>query len=394
MPSTIAAKRHHKNGRDLAFISPSVLAWALKRSGLPQDAIAAKLNVDTKQIAAWASENNSYPSFDKAKGLAKLLHVPFGFFFLKRPPTAELPLPDFRGFDRSYRASENLLEHLNDILIKQDWYRDHLKESGTTALIFVGSASTKSSVNDVAADIRLKLGINQFLRQSVSSWSEYLSTLTRHTEKARILVMRSSVVANLTQRKLRVDELQGFVIADPLAPIVFVNSADYRASQIFTLAHELAHIWLGQSALANANELDAGGDGVETFCNHVAAEVLVPREEFLNAWRHTSTSADVRVGRLARQFWVSTFVTLRRANELEQITKNDFYRIKENEQQRRRNHRASGGDYYRNVIARMSARFTRAVLRDVNHGKVPLRDAARLLGMKVPTLVKFAEIWK
>jgi len=283
---------------------------------------------------------------------------------------------------------------LNDILIKQDWYRDHLKESASAPLKFVDSFSVKDSIADVAADIRLRLGITQSLRQSVNSWSEYLSTLTRQSEEQRILVMRSGVVANITRRKLQVKELQGFAIADPVAPIVFVNSADYKTSQVFTLAHELAHIWIGQSALANADELEAGHHKVESFCNRVAADVLVPREEFLNAWRHISAAPDIRVGRVAKQFWVSTFVTLRRARELEQISEGDFNRIKTIEQQRRPKAKASGGDYYRNVIARMSARFTNAVLSDVNNGKVPIRDAARLLGMKVPTLVKFAEMWK
>jgi Zn-dependent peptidase ImmA (M78 family) len=390
----IDLKKPTDNGPDLAFISQPVLTWALKRSGLSHDFVAGKLKVDSQQIEEWGQEGGAFPPFTKAQLLAKLLHIPFGFFFLERPPSADLPLPDFRGFDRSYQPSGDLLELLNDILIKQDWYRDHVRESSAGPLKFVDSFGTADSIVDVAADIRLRLGITQRLRQSVSSWGEYLATFTRQTEEAGILVMRSGVVANLTQRKLRVDELQGFAIADPIAPIVFVNSADFKASQVFTLAHELAHIWIGQSALANPDELESGHNRIESFCNRVAAEVLVPREEFLNAWRHDATTPEMRISRIARQFWVSTLVTLRRAHELGQVSDADFQRIKTQEQQRRRTVKSSGGDYYRNVIARMSARLTNAVLSDVNNGKLPLRDAARLLGMKVPTLVRFAETWK
>jgi Zn-dependent peptidase ImmA (M78 family) len=206
--------------------------------------------------------------------------------------------------------------------------------------------------------------------------------------------MRSGVVANLSNRKLRIDELQGFALADPLAPIVFVNSADFKASQVFTIAHELAHIWIGQSALANANELESGTSGIESFCNRVAAEVLVPREEFLNAWRHDSSAPEIRIRHISRQFWVSGLVALRRAHELDQVSKAEFLRIRDQELRYRQKAKASGGDYYRNVIARMSARLTNAVIGDVNAGKLPLRDAARLLGMKVPTFARFAETWK
>jgi Zn-dependent peptidase ImmA (M78 family) len=384
------------NGTNLAFVTPAVIQWALKRSGLAPRFIAEKLKIRPVELEAWVqADHDFFPPFDKAQELAKLLHVPFGFFFLKQPPSTRLPLPDFRGFKREYQPSNELLELLNDILVKQDWYKDHIKESSRKPLPFVGSFDPSDSIIDVAADIRLRLKITQSLRQSVSSWSEYLATLTRQTEEEGILVMRSGVVANITKRKLKVDELQGFALADPFAPIVFVNSADFKASQVFTIAHELAHVWLGVTALANANELGEAHDKVEIFCNRVAAEVLVPKEEFLNAWRNDSGDAQVRVRRIAKQFWVSGLVSLRRAREFGEISEAEFQKVRAHELgQRRKSITSGGGDYYRNVIARMSARFTNAVIGDINSGKLPLRDAANLLGMKVPTLVRFAGMWK
>jgi Zn-dependent peptidase ImmA (M78 family) len=386
----------NRNGKvvELAHINPAVLRWAIKRSGLENDYIANKLKVDTNELVAWSETDGRHPQFDKAYDLAKILHIPFGFFFLRTPPSADLPLPDFRGFNRKYKPSPDLLELLNDILVKQDWYREYVAESSTKALDFVGRFSTTDSIFDVASAIRLRLGISQRLRQSVSSWTEYLATLTRQTEEQGVLVMRSGVVANITKRKLKVEELQGFALSDRFAPIVFVNSSDYKASQVFTVAHELAHLWIGSTALANADELGGGYNETETFCNKVAAEVLVPSEEFLNAWRNSSGESQTRVTHIARQFWVSSLVSVRRAHELGKISEDEFEKIKTHELAQRRKNSATGGDYYRNVIARMSARFTNAVLGDVNSGKLPLRDAARLLRMKVPTLVRFAGAWK
>lgn len=397
--SRVSASRRPKESRDadLAYVNPALITWALKRSPLSRRAVAEKIKVDEGVLSAWERAGGPHPPFAKAEALAKALHVPFGFFYLPKPPEAELPLPDFRGFDRSYSPSADLLELLNDILIKQDWFKEYEKEqSGIGDLKFVGSFTLKSDVDEVATSIRKHLGITSGLREAASTWSDYLSTLAKRAESIGVLVMRSGVVGNSTHRQLQTRELLGFAIADPIAPVVFVNSADYKTSQVFTLAHELAHLWIGQSAIANPDELDdhTHRNRTEVFCNHVAAEVLVPRAEFDAAWQQANGPAELRVHRMARRFWVSTYVTLRRARELGRVSQDEYESIRRNEAARRKKDPGGGGDYYRNVIVRMSPRLTNAVLTDVNRGKLELRDAAQLLCMKVPTLVKFAEKWK
>jgi Zn-dependent peptidase ImmA (M78 family) len=382
--------------RDVAYVNPAVITWALKRSALTRKAVAERIHVDEGELEAWASQGGPHPPFAKAELLAKTLHVPFGFFYLPDAPAADLPLPDFRGFDHSYKPTADLLELLNDTLVKQDWFKEYEKETGGKNLKFVGSFTIKNTVEEVAASIRQYLGIGVGLREATNSWSEYLSTLSKRAEAIGVLVMRSSVVGNSTHRHLQTNELLGFAIADPVAPVVFVNSADYKTSQVFTLAHELAHLWIGESAIANPDELDVQKhrSRVETFCNKVAAEVLVPRAAFEAAWNSLGGAASTRVQRLARKFWVSTYVTLRRAHELEKVDEDQYHTIRRQEAERRKKDDGGGGNYYRNVVVRMSPRLTDAVLTQVNRGKVELRDAAQLLCMKVPTLVRFAEKWK
>jgi Zn-dependent peptidase ImmA (M78 family) len=384
MPNTAVA-----TSADVAFVTPAVLKWAIKNSRLATSQVVEKLGVTVDQLNQW--EGGIPIPFRKAQALAKLLRIPFGYFFLDEPPAVSLPLPDFRAHGGS--PSPEFIQFLNEVLVKQDWFRDHLREQGTPRLKFVGSFTTASPETDVADNIRSTIGLTAELRASVSSWGEYLSTLARNAEGAGILVMRSSVVGNITNRRLLLDEVQGFAISDPYAPVVFVNSADFQRAQIFTLAHELVHIWIDQSAIGNADPVAIGGQRVEGFCNRVAAALLVPANEFRTSWK--TMSEEKRVTGLARRFWVSTLVILRRAHELDLISQEEFYALREEEIRKlSKTPKASGGDFYRNVFVRMSARLTYAVLSEVNRGNMLLRDGAQLLSLRVQTLAKFAEAFR
>lgn len=374
---------------DLAFVNPRVLTWVMDSSGVSRADVAGRLKITVDQLSSWETPGGAYPPFAKAQAFARALRIPFGFLFLSRPPANDLPLPDFRNFDRTYKPSPNLIELLNDVLVKRDWYRDYLLAQNAESLKFAGAFSTTDSISAVADDIRDVLSLTAEYRARIRDWADHVSRLAHQAETARILVMRSSVVGNLTNRPIAPSEMQGFAVADDLAPIVFVNSADFKAAQVFTLAHELAHIWIGQSGIDNPDEMKPGRNHVEAFCNRTAAELLVPAKAFRAAWRFRSPEANLE--RLVREFWVSAFVILRRARELDMISTAEYLRLKDSETAKVSKGRASGGDYYRNVNVRMGNRFTDAVLGEVIRGTLTFRDGARLVGVKVPTLVKMTE---
>src|SRR5262249_25678666 len=145
---------------------PDVLKWALDKGPLSRPAVAKKLHVEEASLYSWETTKSIHPPFSKAQELAKLLRIPFGYLFLAEPPAVELPLPDFRGTSASYVPSQEFLELLNDVLVKQDWYRDYMKAANAPRLGFVGSFATSDTVADVATDIRKKLGITPQLRHS------------------------------------------------------------------------------------------------------------------------------------------------------------------------------------------------------------------------------------
>lgn len=383
---------------ELAYVTPEVVSWAINRSGLSYAKIGTSLNVSQDQVKAW-EHGEVHPSFVKAIHLAELLRVPFGFFFLDSPPAVEVPLPDFRTrlSTELREPSVDFLELLYSVLAKQEWYREYAEDHGAERLPFVSSFTINDKPSQVASDIKRALGIDHTLREEAGSLDDYLALLTASAESVGILVMRSGVVGNDTTRRLSVNEFQGFTITDDIAPLIFVNSRDFRAAQIFTLAHELAHIWIGRSGISKPDETDVAEKGskveegrIELFCNAVAAEVLVPKSEFLRAWAEHSHQTPLKA--LARQFRVSTLVVLRRAYEFDVISRTQFFALLKQEQHNQTPKKTTkGGDYYRTLRSRHSPRFIEALLGDVRQGGTVYREAARLVDMKVPTLVNFIE---
>lgn len=375
---------------NVAYINPAILDWARKRSGLSYPQLLDLLKTSPEEYAAWES-GTTRPPFEKAQKIARALSIPFGYLFLSNPPDITIPIPDMRTLEDRQPLSLNFLEVVNDAMVKQDWYRDYLQEAKEAKPEFIGSFTVNDSPNKVAADIRRVLRMDTALRRSAKDWGDYLARLTTRSEEAGILVMRSGVVGNTTRRKLSSHEFQGFALTDPFAPIVFVNSDDFKAAQVFTLIHELAHIWIGKSAISHIDPSmpKQPESPIELFCNQVSAESLVPRQEFDQVWANEEVES--LIARLSRHFWVSSLVILRRALELDKISRKEFFDQIELERKKYKRQRASGGNYYRNVISRMGSQFTKAVLTETRTGHLLYRDAAKLLRLKVPTLIKLSE---
>ena len=217
--------------------------------------------------------------------------------------------------------------------MKQLWYRENQQELNEPPLPFVGRFQISSGLERVAVDIRQQLQVARLLA-SAGSWDEYLRLLVREGESLGILVMRSGIVGGNTRRKLSVNEFRGFAVSDDLAPLVFINGRDPLVAQIFTFAHEIAHVWIGESGISNADPAKVPAsqlNDIERFCDSVAAEALVPASEFLREWEGSS---DQQLQNLGRHFRVSGMVIIRRAYELGRITRQQFYTLVAAEKQR------------------------------------------------------------
>ena len=233
-------------------IKPQLLRWARERAGLDVQALTRRF----PKLEEWES-GALHPTFKQLERFAKATYTPIGYLFLDEPPVERLPIPDFRTVAGAHPAqpSPNLLDTLYLCQQRQDWYRSFARSMGEGPLGFVGSASLGDDVTATAARIRETLGFDVEERRRLPTWTEALRRFIGQADALGILVMVTGVVGSNTRRPLDPDEFRGFALADPLAPLVFLNGADTKAAQMFTLAHELAHVWLGQSAVSDAQAL-------------------------------------------------------------------------------------------------------------------------------------------
>jgi len=349
---------------DQAFITPAVFLWAIERARSTPEKLAKKLKTRTGSVVSWG-EGKARPTFSQAQRLADALYVPFGYLFLPDPPDEHLPLTDFRTVPgKRISPSADLIDTVNDALFKQEWYREFLLQQGGERLPFVGSFSERNDSKAIAESIRTTIGLDATLRQRCKSWNQLFVSLVRQVEAAGILVMRTGVAAGNSRRKLSVKEFRGFALSDTLAPVIFINGKDWPKAQLFTIAHELVHIWIGNSGISNESlkGLDAPNT-IEWLCNETAAELLVPESEFRALWNNgEETSANV--DEVVRHFKVSRLVALRRAFDLEKISREEYFlQYRFEEKAFDENERRSGGSFYNNVLARNSSTLATTVVR-------------------------------
>jgi Zn-dependent peptidase ImmA (M78 family) len=371
-------------GRLPVVLQPSVLTWARARAGLSELELASKIGVNLDRVIEW--ERTGRLRFADIDKVASATYTPAGSLYLTAPPEENLPLPDFRVVAGAVIGppSPNLLDVLDDAERRQAWYREYVVAAGNAPLDFVGNLATGSAVVPAAVRIRERLGLDASVRANASTWEDALRLEIDRIERSGIIVLRNGIVGTNTHRPLDVDEFRGFAMADPYAPLIFINARDAKGAQMFTLMHELVHLWIGESGVSNFDRTLPVANEVERYSNGVAAEILLPANELMDAIRTGGGSADAVPG-LARRYKVSTLVILRRLFDVGELDWDSYRDRYEAEVERFRGAASAvstGGDFYRTQTARSSRRFATALIQETLEGRTSWRDAYALLGVR------------
>lgn len=370
-------------------VNPELIKWAVNRTN-ETDTIAVRF----PKLNEWIQERTS-PTLKQLENLAKATGTPIGFFFLSAPPELHLPIPHYRTLRDGHveRPSPNLLETVQTMERRQAWMREYLIDLGKDPVSCVGSCEASIGPKVIAREMRKALNVENGWPSWYSSWEEALRALLHRIEDIGILVVRNGIVGNNSHRKLDVSEFRGFVLVDEYAPLIFINGADGKAAQMFTVAHELAHLWIGASAAFDLSALQPADQDIERICNQIAAEFLLAEDELSALWSTVRNRQD-KFRTLARHFKVSSLVVARRALDLRLISRDeffDFYNTLEKSRVTKFEDSEGGGNFYTNQNYRVGRRFAQVVFTSVKEGSLDYQEAYRLTGLKGNSFSKYAE---
>lgn len=372
-------------------LSVRTLEWAAKKTGRNLGDFARTMYSREKIIENIILGQLTLPQIKKFSDEAK---VPFGFLFLKAPPrdyALATSVVDFRTTQNARPLSQDFLEIYKDIEHKQSWYKNYLATNDASPLPFVGRYKDRNQeqISEIARDIRVTLGLDNLSRK-VRNADEYFSAISAKCEDVGILVFKNSVVVNNTKRKLNVSEFRGFVISDDLAPAIFINGSDSKYATIFTLAHELAHVWLGDSGVSDTDINSSNSN--EIRCNKIAAEVLIPKEQFIAAWDISDDDPHQKIRSLNQAFKVSELVVARVALTNAKISADIYWEIhnaavRHFEEYRSRMREAEGGPSQLVMLPiKNSRKITKTVVDLVKSNQLGTAEASILLNVS-PTRI-------
>lgn len=359
-------------------ISPEVLAWALRQMK-PE-----KLdNQMTEKISCWI-EGTKIPTFNQIKILSQKANIPLGYFFLQTPPKEELELLNYRTINSIEFAnpSRELIDVVHDMENIQDWMRTYREDLGYERIPFVESLQTDMPVEYIAERIRKDLGLGCDWYEECRDGREAFNYVRGCLEECGVLVMMSGIVGNNTHRALKIEEFRAFAMVDSRAPLIFVNAVDSLGGRLFSLMHEVAHIWLGKNDLYNDRGYRAHSvPAVEVVCNAVASELLAPRQVFLGEW-NPADDMEQMISTLSRKFHCSQSVIARKALDNRLISNMSYEKIIQNALEQfelnRKNKQSSGGDYYNNLSSRLDGCFVRALCESIHMGRTSYAEAYRM----------------
>ena len=363
-----------------AFITPSVLEWAIKRAGVSAESIH-------KKAEQWVS-GKARPTFKQAVDLAKTLQIPFGYLWLKEPPKEQEIIPDLRTIGNGGLAQIplELKTVVNDVKQKQEWFKEYAKTNGILKCEAIGRFKGSDDTQEIADDVTARLEIQDLVGSGCDK-DRMLKNLIEKIEKLGILVMRNSILRGNTKKKLNLDTFRGFAIFDEFAPLIFINTNDSKAGQIFTLMHEVAHLWIGQSGISDSDIRE--NNKIVLACNEIAAKILMPKTKIQKAFREFDDDRWLEC--IADRFSVSTLAVLNRLRSLSLLALRRYQELYNAELERLSRipkTRPSGAPPPEVMVrVRNGYLFTFVVTSSVLSGDETYTNGASLLGFKNTDLI-------
>ena len=363
-----------------AIVDPNMIKWAVDRSGYDRQELERKF----KKLPDWLCGNIT-PTYNQLYRFANAVHIPEGFLYLDSPLEESIPIPDFRTYegDKFSRLSPNLLAVIDATTFRQDWYQKYAFSQYHPPVEIIRCANIFTDPIYFATQLRKVIKFSLKERENFPVSEDSLIYLINKLEGLGILVMVSGIVDCNTRRKLNLEEFSGLALCDKYAPLIFVNAADTKAGQIYTLIRELGHLILGAPGLSNVGIHSTEVlDETEIWCNKFASEFLISEAE-LKGQIQNGESVDSMVNRLAEIFRVSNLIVLRRLLDIDVISCDEFEYFRKLNKMKFKGSCKTGqikNDNYSITIRRLSRKFATALISDTKSGGTLFRDGYEMLG--------------
>lgn len=372
-------------------IQPEILHWALNQT--KKEKLGDKL---LSNIMQWLSGTKT-PTFRQIEDFSKKSNIPLGYFFLQTPPVEQLELLEYRTVDSMHlvNPSRDLIDTVHEMENIQDWMREYRQELGYDTLPLVGCMKDAADVLSVVNRIREDLELDISWYENCRDAREAFAFIRRQLEACGVIVMINGIVGKNTHRVLDINEFRAFAMMDEWAPLIFINSADSNGAKLFSLFHEAAHIWLGVNDLYNDRHGDTEGiKAIEVLCNAVAAELIVPKEVFLDSWDSRAEDVYAFITKMARQFRCGETIIARRALDCKKISRAEYNRVTQtaidNYRVMKESKESSGGNYYKTMGSRLDGNFVKALCESIGMGRTSYTEACRLTNTSSKTFSQIA----
>lgn len=373
-------------------ICPEIIKWALSQT--QEDKLGDKL---MNHIAKWL-DGTKKPTFNQIEDFSKRTNIPLGYFFLQTPPVEQIDLLEYRTVDSIQLAnpSRNLVDTIHEMENIQDWMKTYRQDLGFGKLSIVGCMRGIREVDVIVNRIRRDLEFDDDWYEKSKDAREAFNYIRKQLEVCGVVVMMSGIVGKNTHRALDVDEFRAFAMVDDWAPLIFINTADSNGARLFSILHEIVHIWLGRDDLFNDRQSQISGvSDIEVICNAVAGELIVPKNAFLNKWEMYDMEIFEKIIELAKYFRCGEIVIARKAIDCKKIEQNIYDEVTntavKNYKQMKENQQTDGGNYYNTMGSRLDGCLIRALCESINMGRTTYTEAYRLTNTSRKTFSEVAQ---
>lgn len=372
-----------------APINAEILKWARIDAGLSISDVSTSTKISQDKLNDWEQGENN-PSVVQLEKLAKEYFRPALTFYLNEPPEPTSNIADFRTIsDDIVNHSNNLRQLVARTKARQDEIVELLlEEDESPPLIdFIGKFSVKDSAHDIASHMRSLFFAKGSPRNRLDKDSYFRWIRNRAQDLGVYVLLQGDLGSHHSD--IQPEEFRGFALVHPIAPFVVINDNDAKAALIFTLLHELAHLWVGNSGISNANPFDASVNlkRLEILCNEVAGEFLMPEKAFKDVWKlNKHLELNEAIVEISKNFHVSRAAVAYRLKLHKLISNAEWFRLyslyKSQWRARKTKQRDSDGAPNYTIIRKyqLGERLIKTVLNALDTGDLSYIRASRILG--------------